>query len=463
MKYPLITLTKFGKFRAIVYQTMKRPYLVTGIISYAVIGLIISLYLAKSPRFTSQMDLVLPGTGSSSSVTLDNVGQIVSQTNTPFSGGGFNPRVNYKEMLGSRAVGERAAKDLNMPLSDFGEPKVKLTEQTSIISFSITGATPENAQAKAYALFNSLQSELDNLRIDELSHHDKSIQQVLNQYRARMNSTRNAIVNFQERSIVVSTKQMDLLITSLSGIKERKVYVGADVQNLKAYINQLSNEIGVSPKLAGQAFALQSDVEFRAYIGELQASITQLSEFSSRWGSNHPKVIAQQKRLDFTRKAINNRSTEIFGVEANEIFNSLSLDLTPKRSQLFADLIEAYASQKAKSSMLLELERSINHLGDELKVYSREIVELERLEREFSMAEAVYTSAAARLEANKSDVFASYPVVQMLTKPLYPTNPSSPKKAIAIIAAIAGFLFITLGLMIVCQRNYLIQILLKKD
>lgn len=463
MLYPLITLTKFGLFRATVYQTLKRPYLVTGLASYAIVALMIMMYLAQDPRYTSQMELVLPGTGSSSSVTLDDVGQVLSQTNTPFSGGGFSPRVNYKEMLSSRGVSERAAQSLQMKLKAFGEPKVKLTEQTSIISFSISATDPDLAQAKVNALYNSLQSELDNLRLDEVSRRDESIQQVLAQYRVRMNTTRNAIVDFQQRSMVVSTKQMDLLLNTLSGVQERQVYIRADVQNLKMYIGQLSEELGVSPRLAGQAFAIQSDVEFRAYIDELQISITQLSEYSSRWGINHPKVVAQQKRLDFTRSAINKRSIEIFGMETNQIFNTLNLDLTPHRSKLFSDLIESYAKQKAQSSMLIDLDRSANHLSDKLKIYSREIVELERLEREFSMAEAIFTSAAGRLEASKADIFASYPVVQMLTTPLYPSDPSSPKNLIAAIGGIAGFIFITVGLFILCQRKFLIQVLLKKD
>lgn len=463
MKYPICTLTKFGRFRSNVYQILKRPYLVTGIMSYAFVTLIVLLYLAKSPRYTSDMELVLPGTGNTSSVTLDDVGQVVSQTNAPFSGGGFNPRINYKEMLSSRGVRERAAKSLQMSLENFGPSKVKLTEQTSIIALSLSGSTPDSAQAKAFALYESLQTELDNLRADEIARRDQSIKHVLDQYRERMNVTRSAIVDFQQRSMVVSTGQMEQLIITLSGVKERQVYVRADSQKLTQYINHLSLELGVSPKLAGQAFALQSDVEFSAYMSELAISISQLSEYSSRWGVNHPKVIAQQKRLNFTRTAIDNRSTQIFGIGAHEIFNTLNLDLTPKRSQLFADLIEAYASQKGQDSMLMDLSRSVEHLSDQLKIYSREIVELERLEREFNLAEAIFTSAAARLEAGKADIFASYPVLQMLTTPSYPNGYSSPSNLIAAISGISGFLFITFGLFILWQRNNLIQFLLKKN
>lgn len=462
MKYPIVHLTKYGLFRSHVYTILKRPYLVTALISYLFVAALVVLYLNKAPSYTSDMEMVLPGTGSSNSVSLDNVGQVVSQTNTPFSGGGFNPRVNYKEMLSSRGVRSRAADKLKISLESLGKPRIKLTEQTSIISLSMNANNKVLAQAKTLALYESLQDELTSLRNDEVSRRDVSVNHVLDQYRVRMNITRNAIVDFQQRSIVVSTDQMDQLVRTLSSVKEKHVYVRAEAKQTGQYIHQLSEELGVSPKLAGQAFALQSDVEFRVYTNELKESLTKLTEYSSRWGVNHPKVKAQQKRLNYTRIAINDRSTKMYGVNSTEIFNSLNLDLNPHRSELFADLIDAYAKQKGQESMMADLARSSEHLGDQLKIYSREIVELERLHREFNMAEAIFTSAAARLEASKSDIFASYPVLQMLTTPSYPIKQSSPKNIIAFAAALTGFIFITLGLVILSQRRKLVKVLLKK-
>jgi uncharacterized protein involved in exopolysaccharide biosynthesis len=462
MKYPIVTLTKYGLFRAKIYIILKRPYLVVALASYLVVTLLILLYLNKDPSFTSDMEMVLPGTGSSNSVSLDNVGQIVSQTSTPFTGGSFNPRVNYKEMLSSRGVRARAAEKLHISLEELGEPKIKLTEQTSIISLSMNANDQGVAQAKTLALYEALQDELSNLRADEVLRRDKSTNHVLDQYRERMNITRNAIVDFQQRSIVVSMDQMDQLVRTLSGIKEKRLYVKAEAKQLEEYIHQLSAELGVSPKLAGQAFALQSDVEFRAYMTELKESITQLTEYSSRWGVNHPKVKTQQKRVNFTRIAINERSSEMYGVNSSEIFNSLNLDLNPKRAELFADLIDAYAKHKGQYSMFIDLGQSMVHLSDQLKIYSREIVELERLQREFNMAEAIFTSAAARLEASKADIFASYPVLQMLASPSYPMEQDSLRNIIALLAAIVGFVFITFGLLVLSQRNKLIGVLLKK-
>ncbi|MGB0836445.1 MAG: hypothetical protein ACPGR2_18195, partial [Psychrobium sp.] len=67
------------------------------------------------------------------------------------------------------------------------------------------------------------------------------------------------------------------------------------------------------------------------------------------------------------------------------------------------------------------------------------------------------------IEASRADIFASYPVIQLLASPSYPELKSSPRKLIAFIAAFAGIFFVTLGLIIIWQRAHLIEILLKKS
>ncbi|BDX08253.1 GumC family protein [Planctobacterium marinum] len=455
--------TAWDRFRGHVYRILRWPYITTGAMGYAFTFLLVALYLAQSPKFKSEMDLVLPGTGSSSNVSLNEVGQVVSQTSAPFGAGGFNPRVNYKEMLSSRGVLKRAAEKTNLPLAKFGEPKIKLTEQTSIISISITGTSSDQSQLKAWALYEALQDELDHLRADEVARRDASIKNVLAEYRERTNFARGEIVDFQQRALLVSKDQMDQLISTVAQINEKQLYVQSELVELEDYIQQLSLDLQVSPRLAGKALMLQSDPEFRGYIAELSQATTQLSEFRSRWGNKHPKVIAETGRVNVAKASLIQRGGELSGVEATNLFTTLHLDNNPKRAQLFADLIDSFARKQGKVSELQDLKRSHLHLTDQLKVYAREVAELDRLQKEFDLAEAVYTSAAARLEANKADVFASYPVVQMLTTPSFPIQQTSPNPLIAIAAGLFGVFFITFGLIVLWQRKALIQLLLKRD
>jgi uncharacterized protein involved in exopolysaccharide biosynthesis len=463
MHYPIAIPTRYQRFRAQVYRIVRWPYLVLCVCGYLFIALIVMLYLNKAPVYQSDLELVLPGTGASSSVALDNVGQVQSQTSAPFAAGGFNPRVNYKEMLLSRGVLNLASEKTSLSAIKFGQPKIALTEQTSILAVSIKGSSAKQAEAKAWALYNSLQDELNRLRADEVSHRDESIQRVLEDYRVKLNEARANVLEFQQSSSLVSQDQFTLLVSSLQTIKEKQLYLQAEASNLIDYSYGLGKNLGVSADLAGKAFVLQSDVEFRGLLKELDTSTSQLSEYQSRWGDGHPKVVAEQQRYQAARSALLVRSNAIAGPHAASVFSSLDLEMNPKRAQMFADLIEASAKGQGITAQIADLQRSELHLKDQLKIYARESAVLDRLEREFDLAEAIFTSAAARLEAGKADVFASYPVLQLLTKPSLPTEIHSPIPQLGLVAGLVGFLFITCGVTVLCNRRRIIKVLLKRS
>lgn len=459
----LMIPTGYDTFRGRVYQVLKRPYFVTGLFSYVMIILLVMLYIAKTPTFKSEFDLVMPGSGASSKVSLNEVGQVVSQTSSPFSAGGFSPRVNYKEMLTSRGVIERASEASRLSVAEFGKPKIKLTEQTSILSINVLGGSPEQAQEKAWALYQAFQFELDVLRADEARERDESIKNVLQQYRESMNVARSKIVDFQQRSLIVSMDQFNQLVSAHSNSKAKLLDARSQAVELDRFVTQLSIDLGVSPKLASDALILQSDAEYKGYLSELDQSSAQLTEYRSRWGARHPKVVAQAVRFDNAKTSLASRSKELIGHTNNELLHNFTLDSNPKRAQLFADLISSFAKGQALKAKEQELERHTLHLSDQLKVFSREVAELDRLQREFDMAEAVFTSAAAKLEANKSDVFASYPVIQMLATPSLNLLPVSPNVMIGIAGGIAGIMFVSFGLIVIWQRTALLNYLLKKS
>jgi uncharacterized protein involved in exopolysaccharide biosynthesis len=456
-------LSPFARFKATIYRLLKRPYLIFTLSCYFLIAVVVVLYLQKSPVYKSELELVLPGTGASSNVSIDNIGQVNSQTSAPFSSRGFNPRVNYKEMLLSRRVLFLSSEKTDMTIAEFGQPKIKLTEQTSILTISITGKSGVQASLKAWALYESLQQELKRLRSDEVSLRDVSIQEVLDDYKVKLNQARTNITEFQQRSILVSLAQFELLVASLQSLKEKQIYLHARVKNLANYSHGLSQNLGVSSDLAGKAFTLQSDVEFRGLLKELDESTALLSEYGSRWGKKHPKVIALQLRYNAAKKSLLNRSNEIAGPHASNAFTSLDLQFNPKRAEMFADLIEASALHEGTQAELADLKRAELQLSDQLKLYAREFAVLDRLQKEFYLAEAVFTSAAARIEAGKADVFASYPVIQILTTPSIPGEINSPTTALGLVAGAIGIIFITSGVTILCNRRRLIEALLKRS
>ena len=252
-------------------------------------------------------------------------------------------------------------------------------------------------------------------------------------------------------------------MNTITTVNEKILSSRSLARNTEDFVRQLGIDLGVSPSLAGQAFRLQSDPEFKGYLQELDASAMKAAEYSSLWGEKHPKVVAQKARFEGAKSSLLHRSKIIVGEQAGDLLHSMNLQNSVHRADLFASLMDSYAKLQGSQAEINELSQAEAKLRDRLKVYTRESAELERLEREHSLAEAVFTSAAARLEAGKADIFASYPAVQILSVPSLPSKPKSPSKVIAMAVGVLGVVFILFGLITAWHRQYLIDLLLKNS
>ncbi|MCG8534571.1 MAG: hypothetical protein MI808_05690 [Pseudomonadales bacterium] len=455
--------TEADRKRAMRRGWFRNPYLIWAALCYSIITGVIVMYLKQSPVYSSSMALVLPGSGSSNSVRLDDVGHVTSTTKSPYSSATFNPRVNYREILKSREVVKAASEAIAVPINQFGMPRIKLTEQTSILMVELRGPNGTAAQEKALALYDAFQSHLDKLRSDEAKRKDESVMKVLEHYIERVNSTRNALVEFQQRSLLISQDQIQQHTQHLSELRSRIHLSEAEVLHKENMVAQLSYDLGVSPDLAGRAFKLQTDTQFMGHLKELDESAKQISEFSSVWGKNHPKVKASQKRLVKAEKAAYDRSSVILGMGHAQMLHNVNLSASPQRASLFKELIGTYAQAQGVQAQVDKLTLTAQRVEDELRILARESTELARLQREHDLAEAVYTSAAAELEAGKADVFASYPVVQMMTAPNDPLQKTSPSMKIAVAGGVLGYFFITAVILIIWQREFLLKRLLNKQ
>ncbi|NJL51864.1 MAG: response regulator transcription factor [Hydrococcus sp. SU_1_0] len=81
------------------------------------------LYLKLvSPVYSSNWTIALPGTASSTSVNLPDIGQASSENQSPFSNLTSDPRENYKLLAESEDVVDAAAQSLKSHPKNFGQP-----------------------------------------------------------------------------------------------------------------------------------------------------------------------------------------------------------------------------------------------------------------------------------------------------------------------------------------------------
>lgn len=430
------------------------------------LGLIWGCFIAyiklATPKYKSEWTLILPGKGMGANVSLVDIGQTSTSASSPYASSSTNPKANYKEFAVSLAVLKKAANSLDMSVRKFGKPRVKLVDQTSLLFLSMEGATPKIAQEKAYALHRSLLELLDKLRQDEIGQHEGGALKALEGYRKKLDAASRKLLDFQSNSNLVSMAQFNEIVMSIEQLRREKTQAIASMKEVEAKAKRLQRTLGLSPKQASDALILQNDQVFQEHISAYTKARQELITHKAKWGMNHPEVKRSYSEYTAADKSLKGRFTSLVSTKFREKELLLSLKSDSTRNKLMQDLIDFDVVRQGLVKKITSLQKIIEELIEERNKLTIPASRLDELIRNHQVAEAIFTSALARTDTSKSDVFVSYPLVQLLDSPSLPERPSSPNKVFAFLGALASSLFVIIGLSLLWIRKPYIQKILKK-
>jgi uncharacterized protein involved in exopolysaccharide biosynthesis len=133
------------------------------------------------------------------------------------------------------------------------------------------------------------------------------------------------------------------------------------------------------------------------------------------------------------------------------------ISLADGRSTLMQAMSVSDAQAAGTRSALAELRGDLARARADAPEWIEQAQELADLQRDQRVTEAVFSSALARLDTNKQDPFASYPLVQLLAPPSLPRKPSSPSAMLALAGALGATLLVLGGFAIVWLRQPLLR------
>jgi uncharacterized protein involved in exopolysaccharide biosynthesis len=117
------------------------------------------------------------------------------------------------------------------------------------------------------------------------------------------------------------------------------------------------------------------------------------------------------------------------------------------------DLIVKKSSYEGFKKKITQLEHQIRSYQLRIQEQSTSVSKLDELERQHQIAEAVFTSAVAKIDTGKSDIFASYPMMQLFMEPTLPEKTSGAKKEHIYIGAIFGTILTAISLVLLWVRR----------
>ncbi len=439
-----------------------RYVLIFTLATVALWGPIIS-YLRLTPAtFVSEVSLILPGSGAQASVNLTDLGQASSSAVSAFSSSRVSPTQTYKRLLAANRTLEYAAEGLNLDRKSLGSPRIKLVDETSLIHFSMTGPSPEAAQDRADAVLKVFLDELDVLRADELQHRQSAAREAIDEYAQAVEALRQTIADVQRSSGLVSFDHFKDIVAERDDLAGRVEEARTAKNAVDASLVALARQLGTTPEQAALNLRLLSDPEIQNLARTLAEQTAELAEAEGRFGSRHPVVTSAWHAVSGTQARLTARGQTIGGRGLR--LASAKFDFAPdtERTSLMSDLVALAAECESKAAALASVEAQLNALDARVARLAPQAARLDDLSRDYQVAEAVFASALARTDTSKVEVYASYPLVQVLADASLPERASSPRGKIAIAAGGAATIMVLIALVLAWLRQPLIKTLLRK-
>jgi uncharacterized protein involved in exopolysaccharide biosynthesis len=419
----------------------KIPFIFGAALSWILIWSLVAAYCLLMPEiYGSRWTLIMPGSGSSVSVSLESIGQSSSSPSQQFSSSSHSPKVIYKEIAQSDQVRAAAARSLDMTPAEFGRPRIRLIEETSLLLLEMRGPTAEIAQNKAIALHQALEEQLDSLRRDELLKRAAVVRANLQGYQDQVTAARERILDAQRRSGLASVAQYNEISSSVVLARRRLVELRSEIERLANEQALMVARIGVDPATAAAALRLSSDPAFVRLATEFADANAAHQADTGRLGPANPFLVNARKR----RSAVLEQLASLPGAVVSDATHNLErialLITHSQRGDLLKTIVANESALEGRRNEARALEEQITGLQNEVKTMGEASAQLEDLRKDQLVAEAVMTSAIARLDTSKSDVYGSYPLLQVLAAPDLPDYPSQPIIPLAILGGLVGSL-----------------------
>jgi capsule polysaccharide export protein KpsE/RkpR len=449
-------------------RARKKLYLKTALVSLLIIWASAFLLMAIKPTsYVSKWTLILPGNGAGALVSLDSIGQATSSSSSPYLSSAIDPRENYKAISGSDLLFTSAAVDLNIPLAQLGKPKLTLPSQTGLMEFSIKGGSAKEAQDKAWALYRSLQSLLNDLRSDEVNLRESGIIQGLAGYNQKVKHSQDAILAFQSERGLVSLDQFKELALTIERLRHNRVNMISKLKGIAAEEKSLILHLGTTADEAANLLKLHNDKFFQQLLTSYNEILGKLHELSAHFGSNHPQITSLNAEETKLQNALSDRIATLLdhkkGNAEGALINTLLLDDIDGRADLMAKLIQLRATFSGLNEELNSLDYQISQWETRLELSNDDAAKLEDLHRAHQLATAVMTSAVAKMDVGKADIFTAYPLLQLLSPPTLPEKADNLATMLLLLAAFAASFMAIIGLSILWIRKPLLRKMLTKD
>lgn len=413
---------------------------------FTIILVLLAIYLLLTkPRYETSWIVLLPGTERASTINLDNIGEARSSSNNAYGSVSISPKNTYREIALSDAVINTAAEKYGVEANAFSKPRITLVDQTPAMQFTLKGESQDELRHRAKLYNDIFHNTLDQLRSNEIERNIEGIENNLSEAKGRLSKARKDIVNYQTSSSIVSDKQFERWISDAEQLRADKIGTHIKIAQLKATITASLGQLGISQHQAQALLTLQANPVVASTLSTLSTKLAEQANIKSLYAAAHPARKKVGRETASLKKSIRLLLTEV--PHLNQISDGQLYGLlASSNTETIKSINQKLADYEGLTAQKFALRNSYNNSLSRLKTHTSVAATLADFKRAHQIAEAIFSSALAKLDTSRLDIYATYPLTQLLTQPGARVTRSRLQEKLMIVAAILiyGLLAVTL-------------------
>ncbi|WP_353228035.1 hypothetical protein [Novosphingobium sp.] len=311
------------------------------------------------------------------------------------------------------------------------------------------------------ALQQAFVEELQALRADEAKKREETDLTHLSELSDKVKTAQRKLIEFQASHGLATLEQFHSRIASVDTIRDKERDLRVQMRMQGGMAGRLSGTLDTSPDRANVIMRLKGDPVFAELAQRYAVANADAQLKAGTLGPRHSARAQADAESAELRAALVHRGQELTGLSEAALLRHTDLQLGDGRSALMQAMSASDAQAAGTRSALNELHGDLARARAEAPQLILQAQQLADLQRDQRVTEAVFSSALARLDTNKQDPFASYPLVQVLAAPSLPKSPSSPSTGIALAGALAATMMTLFAFGLLWLRQPILRRMLK--
>ncbi|MFT5571539.1 MAG: hypothetical protein ACI9FR_000456 [Cryomorphaceae bacterium] len=372
--------------------------------------------LLEAPKYKTSWVMLLPGTERSSTISLDNLGETRSSGANAYGSVSISPKNTYKEIALSDAVINKAAAEYGVEANSFSKPRIKLIDQTPAMQSTLIGESKEEPLYRANLFNQTFHNTLDRLRKNEIERNFNGIKANLNDVTTRLAQARREVVAHQIKGDFVSEQQFQRWMSDAESLRVQKTTSDVDKAQTAATIEASLAQLSITAEQSKSLTSLLSNPALKSMLTSLGEKVAEQASLKAQFAAQNPLRKNLDREVSALTKQLRDVLTTVPGI--GDMPNTKLFGLASERAttavQGVNDLLARLAGLEAQNQVL---KKSRGEYQARIKSHTQSAATLADLQRDHQIAEAIFRSSLAKLDTSRLDIYATYPLTQLLTQP----------------------------------------------